>query len=240
MPGLFTLLALVLKDVSVFVSYVKNNAFPLPLSPDEEKECIARMMDGDTEARNQLIEHNLRLVAHLAKKFESTGEDSDDLISIGTIGLIKAVENYHPGRGTKLATFAARCVENEILMYLRSSRKFKRDAYLYDPIGYDKEGNEMTLVDLLGTEADEIVNQVDFSWEREKVYQNLPHLQSREREVICKRFGIPDGEEKTQREIASELGISRSYVSRIERKALTKLYQEMRSNRVGQAGPATQ
>lgn len=240
MSGLFTILALVLKDVSLFVSYVKNNAFPLPLSADEEYRCIVRFARGDLEARNQLIEHNLRLVAHLVKKFESTGEDQDDLISIGTIGLIKAVERYHPDRGTKLATFAARCVENEILMYLRSTRKFKRDAYLFDPIGVDKEGNDMTLVDLLGTDPDEIVDQVDFAWEKQKVYQHLPDLPSREREVICKRFGIPDGEEKTQREIAQELGISRSYVSRIERKALTKLYEEMRGTRgLGGVDPVT-
>lgn len=231
MTGLLTILALVLKDLSLFVSYVKNNAFPLPLSAEEEAHCIERMGQGDEVARNQLIEHNLRLVAHLVKKFESTGEDTDDLISIGTIGLIKAVESYRPNRGTKLATFAARCVENEILMYLRSSKKFRRDAYLYDPIGTDKEGNEMTLADLLGSDPDEIVDQVDFSWEKEKVYQHLPTLPRREREVLCKRFGIPDGEEMTQREIATEMGISRSYVSRIERKALTKLYDQMRAGK---------
>lgn len=231
MPGLFTLLALVLKDVSVFVSYVKNNAFPHPLSAQEEALCITKMTEGDVDARNKLIEHNLRLVAHLSKKYESTGEDPDDLISIGTIGLIKAVERYHPDRGTKLATFAARCIENEILMYLRSSKKYRRDTSLYDPIGTDKEGNEMTLVDLLGTEPDAVIDHVDFRWEKQKMYDNLPVLGERELEVICKRFGIPDGEEKTQREIASELGISRSYVSRIERKALNKLYDQMRSGR---------
>lgn len=231
MAGLLTLLALVLKDVAVFVSYVRNNAFPLPLSPTEEAGCIERMRAGDPEARNQLIEHNLRLVAHLVRKYEGTGEDPDDLISIGTIGLIKAVENYHPNRGTKLATFAARCVENEILMYLRSNKKHRRDTSLHDPIGTDKEGNEMTLADLLGSDPDEIIDEVDFRWEKQKVYANLPTLGNREREVICKRFGIPDGEERTQREIAVEMGISRSYVSRIERRALDKLYDQMRSGR---------
>ncbi|MBX5437680.1 MAG: RNA polymerase sporulation sigma factor SigK [Alicyclobacillaceae bacterium] len=229
MPGLLTLLALVLKEVAVFVSHVKNNAFPQPLSAEEEAAYIERMNQGDMEARNKLIEHNLRLVAHLVKKFETTGEDPEDLISIGTIGLIKAVESYRPNRGTKLATFAARCVENEILMYLRSTKKFRRDAYLYDPIGTDKEGNEMTLADLLGSDPDEIVEQVDFAWERKKVYENLPNLPPREREVICKRFGLPDGEEQTQREIARQMGISRSYVSRIERRALNKLYDQMRA-----------
>lgn len=228
MPGMLALLVLVLKDVSVFVSYVKNNAFPQPLTGDEEALCIASMTAGDTAARNKLIEHNLRLVAHLVKKFESSGNDPDDLISIGTIGLVKAVESYRPNRGTKLATYAARCIENEILMYLRSNKKHRRETFLSDPIGKDKDGNEMTLVDLLGSPPDEVVDIVDLSWERQKIYENLPFLEARERDVICKRFGLPDGEEKTQREIAVELGISRSYVSRIERKALNKLYESMR------------
>lgn len=231
MSGFLTLLALVLKDVSVFVSYVKNNAFPQPLTAEEEASCILRMSAGDEEARNQLIEHNLRLVAHLAKKFEGAGEDQDDLISIGTIGLIKAVESYHVDRGTKLATFAARCINNEILMYLRSNKRHRRDASLHDPIGTDKDGNEMTLVDLLGTDPDDVINEVDFTWEKQKIYDNLPLLPSREREVLCKRFGIPDGEERTQREIAAELGISRSYVSRIERKALNQLYDQLRDGK---------
>ena len=231
MPGLLTLLAFVLKDVSVFVSYVKNNAFPQPLESEQEATYIAQMGAGDETARDKLIEHNLRLVAHLAKKYEGSGEESDDLISIGTIGLIKAVENYRPNRGTKLATFAARCIENEILMYLRSTKKHRRDTSLYDPIGTDKDGNEMTLVDLLGTDPDEVVDQVDLTWEKQKILATLPTLEQREQEVILKRFGIVDGEERTQREIAAELGISRSYVSRIERKALDKLYSEMRTGR---------
>ncbi|QSO46137.1 RNA polymerase sporulation sigma factor SigK [Alicyclobacillus mengziensis] len=228
MPGLFTLLTLVLKDIVVFVSYVKHNAFPAPLSAEEEADCIARMTEGDREARDKLIEHNLRLVAHLAKRFDTSGHDSEDLISIGTIGLIKAVESYRPNHGTKLATFAARCINNEILMYLRSTKKHRRHTSLSEPIGTDKDGNEMTLADLLGTEPDEVIDTVDLSWERQKVYESLPTLPDREREVIMKRFGIPDGEERTQREIATELGISRSYVSRIERKALNQLYDQMR------------
>lgn len=230
MPGLLALLALVLKDVSVFVSYVKHNAFPLPLTAEEEADCLRRMRTGDGAARNELIEHNLRLVAHLAKRFDGA-EDVDDLISIGTIGLIKAVERYQSDHGTKLATFAARCINNEILMYLRSNKKHRRDASLNDPIGADKDGNEMTLIDLLGTDPEQVVNAVDFSWERQKIYENLPQLPSREREVLYKRFGILDGEERTQREIAKELGISRSYVSRIERKALTDLHERMRAGK---------
>jgi RNA polymerase sporulation-specific sigma factor len=227
-PGLIALLALVLKDVSVFVSYVKNNAFPKPLNAQEEAKCLARFASGDALARNQLIEHNLRLVAHVAKKFETSNEDTDDLISIGTIGLIKAIESYKVGKGTKLATYAARCIENEILMYLRSTKKHRRDTLLSEPIGTDKDGNEMTLADMLGSDPDEVIDVVDFTWEKQKIYENLPELAAREREVICKRFGLPDGEERTQREIAAELGISRSYVSRIEHKALSKLYERMR------------
>lgn len=229
MTGLFTLLAMMLKDVSIFVSLVKHHSFPQPLSAEEEAKCLHKLECGDDYARNLLIEHNLRLVAHLAKKYESSGEDSDDLISIGTIGLIKAIESYKRGKGTKLATYAARCIENEILMYLRSTKKHRRDAFLSDPIGIDKDGNEMTLVDLLGSDPDEVVEIVDLSWEKQKMYEVLPSLASREREVLCKRFGLPDGEERTQREIAQELGISRSYVSRIEHKALHKLYEQMRN-----------
>lgn len=227
MPGLLALLALVLKDVSVFVSYVKNNAFPKPLSAEEEAKSIERMMGGDEAARNQLIEHNLRLVAHLVKKYETSGEDPEDLISIGTIGLIKGIESYRQGKGTKLATYAARCIENEILMHLRANKKHKRDAFLSDPIGTDKDGNEMTLADMLGSDPDEVIDMVDLTWEKQKMYEHLPALAVREREVLCKRFGLPNGEERTQREIAAELGISRSYVSRIEQRALTKLYERM-------------
>ncbi|QQE81341.1 RNA polymerase sporulation sigma factor SigK [Alicyclobacillus sp. SO9] len=234
MTGLFAVLTMILKDISLFVSYVKHNAFPQPLSGKEEAKLVERMQQGDETARNNLIEHNLRLVAHLAKKFDTTGEDSEDLISIGTIGLIKAVERYTPDRGTKLATFAARCIDNEILMYLRSNKKRKKDVSLEDPIGADKEGNEMTLSDLLGSDPDDVVDTVDLSWEKQKMYEILPMLATREREVLCKRYGLPNGREYTQREIAKELGISRSYVSRIERKALDKLNTHMKTgSRIG-------
>jgi len=235
-PGLLTLLALVFKDVSLFVSYVKQGAFPHPLSPEEEERAIRDYLAGDADARNRLIEHNLRLVAHLAKKYESSGEEMDDLISIGTIGLIKAVESYRPDKGTKLATYAARCIENEILMYLRSSKKHRRDAFLSDPVGTDKDGNEMTLADLLGSDPDDVIDAVDMSWEKQKMFECLPLLTPREREVLCKRFGLPDGEERTQREIAKELGISRSYVSRIEQKAIVKLYENMRQRKPAGSG----
>lgn len=210
----------------VFVSYVKNNAFPQPLSEEEEKKYLDKLHAGDQKARNILIEHNLRLVAHIVKKFENTGEDTEDLISIGTIGLIKGVESYSAGKGTKLATYAARCIENEILMHLRSLKKTKKDVSLHDPIGTDKEGNEITLIDVLGTEADDVIQRVQLKIEKSKIYQHIHILDEREQEVIRGRFGLDNGEERTQREIARKLGISRSYVSRIEKRALMKLFHE--------------
>lgn len=165
---------------------------------------------------------------HNLKKFDNTGEDMEDLISIGTIGLIKAIKSYRPNKGTKLATFAARCIENEILMHLRSLKKTRKDVSLRDPIGTDKEGNEITLIDILGSEADDVIKEVDLKIEKSKIYRNLDILDDREKEVVVGRFGLDTGgEERTQREIAKEeLGISRSYVSRIEKRALMKLYHE--------------
>lgn len=163
---------------------------------------------------------------HNLKKFENTGEDSEDLISIGTIGLIKAIESYQVEKGTKLATYAARCIENEILMHLRSLKKTKKDVSLHDPIGTDKEGNEITLIDVLGTETDAVVDAVQLKLESNKIYQHIHILDDREKEVIIGRFGLDQDKEKTQREIARELGISRSYVSRIEKRALMKLFNE--------------
>jgi RNA polymerase sporulation-specific sigma factor len=165
---------------------------------------------------------------HNLKKFDNTGEDMEDLISIGTIGLIKAIESYRPNKGTKLATFAARCIENEILVHLRSLKKTRKDVSLHDPIRTDKEGNEITLIDILGSEADDVIKEVDLKFEKSKIYRNLDILDDREKEVVVGRFGLDTGgEERTQREIAKEeLGISRSYVSRIEKRALMKLYHE--------------
>ncbi|MBA4550709.1 RNA polymerase sporulation sigma factor SigK [Thermoactinomyces vulgaris] len=230
MPGMLTAMAFMVKELIAFVSYIKNNAFPHPLSSEEEEKALKAMARGDTKARNKLIEHNLRLVAHIVKKFENTGEDNEDLISIGTIGLIKAIESYQMGKGTKLATYAARCVENEILMYLRSLKKSRKDVSLHDPIGTDKEGNEITLIDILGTRADDVVKQVEMQIERRNIYQHIHILDDREQEVIRARFGLGGEREKTQREIAKELGISRSYVSRIEKRALIKLFHEFYRN----------
>lgn len=226
MSGILTAIGLLWKELIFLVSYVKNNAFPQPLSPEDEKKYLKKMADGDDEARNILIEHNLRLVAHIVKKFENTGEDSEDLISIGTIGLIKAIESYSTGKGTKLATYAARCIENEILMHLRALKKTKKDVSLHDPIGQDKEGNEISLMDVLKSDAEDIFETIQLNMELEKVKAYIDVLDDREREVIIGRFGLNLEKERTQREIAKELGISRSYVSRIEKRALMKMFHE--------------
>lgn len=226
MSGVLTALGYFVKELFFLVSYVKNNAFPQPLSAAEERKYLRLMAEGDEHARNMLIEHNLRLVAHIVKKFENTGEDPEDLISIGTIGLIKAIESYSEGKGTKLATYAARCIENEILMHLRALKKTKKDISLHDPIGQDKEGNEISLIDILKSEADDVIDTIQLSMELEKVRKYICVLDDREKEVIVGRFGLDLKEEKTQREIAKELNISRSYVSRIEKRALMKMFHE--------------
>nr|WP_239582841.1 RNA polymerase sporulation sigma factor SigK [Bacillus tianshenii] len=215
-----------IKELIFLVSYVKNNAFPQPLSSADEAKYLKLMAGGNEHARNMLIEHNLRLVAHIVKKFENTGEDSEDLISIGTIGLIKAIESFHSGKGTKLATYAARCIENEILMHLRALKKTKKDVSLHDPIGQDKEGNEISLIDVLKSESEDVIDTIQLNMELEKIKEYIDVLDDREREVIVGRFGLDLKDEKTQREIAKELGISRSYVSRIEKRALMKMFHE--------------
>ncbi|MED4312242.1 RNA polymerase sporulation sigma factor SigK [Heyndrickxia coagulans] len=226
MSGILTAVSYMMKELVFLVSYVKNNAFPQPLSASEERKYLKRMAEGDADARNILIEHNLRLVAHIVKKFENTGEDTEDLISIGTIGLIKAIESYSEGKGTKLATYAARCIENEILMHLRALKKTKKDVSLHDPIGQDKEGNEISLIDVLQSEAEDVFDTIQLNMELEKVKQFFDILDEREKQVITGRFGLNLKKEKTQREIAKELGISRSYVSRIEKRALMKMFHE--------------
>lgn len=226
MSSLLSGLALIFKEIIFLVSYVRNNAFPQPLSQAEEKKYLQLMARGDRNARNVLIEHNLRLVAHIVKKFENTGEDQEDLISIGTIGLIKAIESFSEDKGTKLATYAARCIENEILMHLRTLKKTKKDISLHDPIGQDKEGNEISLIDVLKSDSEDVIDTIQLNMELEKVKQYIDVLDNREREVIIGRFGLGMNKEKTQREIAKELGISRSYVSRIEKRALMKMFHE--------------
>jgi RNA polymerase sporulation-specific sigma factor len=225
--GFIALVALsVLKGISLLLSYITNNTFPQPLSEEEEQKYLELWQQGDQKARNILIEHNLRLVAHITKKFENTGEDNDDLISIGTVGLIKAINTYNMNKGTKLATYAARCIENEILMHLRATKKNRSEVSLYDPIGTDKEGNEIALIDVLGSDQD-VAEIVENSYERQRVMQKVNVLTPREKKVLAMRFGLFQGLRRTQRDIARKMGISRSYVSRIEKKAIQKLLKEL-------------
>lgn len=218
--------AAVLKGSIFLFGYLNNQVFPQPLAEEEEKMYLEKLKNGSEEARNKLIEHNLRLVAHVVRKYENSGEDMEDLISIGTIGLIKAIRTYNDDRGVKLATYAARCIENEVLMHLRNIKKVKQEVFLYDPIGYDKEGNEISLIDVL-TADNEIIETVEAKLQEEKVRGNLDVLSRRERQVIEMRYGLFNGLKETQREIAKKLGISRSYVSRIEKRALRKLIKEI-------------
>ncbi|NLB53528.1 MAG: RNA polymerase sporulation sigma factor SigK, partial [Syntrophomonadaceae bacterium] len=203
-----------------------NQVFPHPLEEEEEKNYLELMKNGSEEARNKLIEHNLRLVAHVVRKYDTSGEDMEDLISIGTIGLIKSIKTYNEERGVRLATYAARCIENEVLMHLRNIKKLKKEVSIYDPIGYDKEGNEISLIDVLTTD-NEIVEFVEAKLQEEKIRGKIDILSNRERQVIEMRYGLFDGLKETQREIARKLGISRSYVSRIEKRALKKLIKEI-------------
>lgn len=209
---------------------ISNQAFPNPLSPEEEDHYLSLMAEGDKEAREKLIEHNLRLVAHIVKKYQNQTDDKEDLISIGTIGLIKAIDSFSPDKGTKLATYAARCIDNEILMLFRSTKKMRNDVSLYDPIGYDKEGNEICLIDVVKDENKDLNDIIIQQLAIEKIERNLKTLTQRERDIIVRRFGLENHEEETQQEIAKSYGISRSYVSRIEKRALMKLYREFIKN----------
>ncbi len=217
------------KGLMLLVSYVtSSNAFPLPFSEEEEQKYLLQMEQGDEIARNLLVERNLRLVAHIVKKFDNTGEDIDDLISIGTIGLIKAINTFDRTQGTRLATYAARCIENEILMFLRTTRRTRSEVSLYEPIGVDKEGNEISLMEILGTSVDAVPEMIELRFEQQKLLEKMKNLGWRERKVLELRYGLRDGIKKTQREISKMLGISRSYVSRIEKRALHQLYNELR------------
>lgn len=207
---------------------INSNSFPKPLSSEEEAIYLERYQKGDEEAKKVLIERNLRLVAHIVKKYNNTGLEMDDLISIGTIGLIKGITTFKIDKGVKLATYSARCIENEILMTIRSTKKQKIEFSIHEPIGSDKEGNEINLLDILGTESDDVLNQVDLRIETSKLNHCIDQvLKGREKAIIQLRYGLVDGDPKTQREIAAMLGISRSYVSRIETRAIEKLNKAM-------------
>ncbi|HIT06979.1 MAG TPA: RNA polymerase sporulation sigma factor SigK [Candidatus Scybalocola faecipullorum] len=202
-------------------------SFPKPMTAQEELECISRYRAGDIEAKNLLIEKNLRLVAHIVKKYTVSGRDQEELISVGIVGLVKAVNTFDADKGHKLVTYAARCIENEILMLLRSERRQGREVSLYDPIGTDKEGNEINLLDIIESEETDIVERMVFAGNVKKMYRLIDELlTAREREIICLRYGLYQKKPVTQREIAGMFGISRSYVSRIEKRALEKLRAE--------------
>jgi len=227
---LFNLLSII-KDMIFFTGSYGNNVFPPPLSNEEEDKYVDLMLNGDKNARSKLIEHNLRLVAHIVKKFDNKSTDTDDLISIGTIGLIKGIDTYKKTPKVKITTYAARCIQNEILMYYRSNKKNQLTVSLNDSIGYDKEGNEINLADLLEDKQDDIVDKLQIKDNIELLNKYLNKLNDREKEIIVKRYGLNNRKDLTQKEIAEELGISRSYVSRIEKRALTKILREFIKNK---------
>ena len=205
--------------------------FPKPLTAREERECLDRYQEGDQEARATLIERNMRLVAHVAKKYQNTDYDMEALLSVGTIGLIKAVNTFHTDRGSRLATYAAKCVENEILMLLRANKKYSKEVSLFEPIGVDKDGETVSLVDVIEMENKEALETIILSQDIRELYDAFDHcLRDTEKKVIGMRYGLYGGKEHTQREIADMLGISRSYVSRIEKKSIEKLRMEFEKN----------
>lgn len=221
-----------LKQMLFFTGSYSNNVFPEPLSEQEEAECIVKMQAGDSESRNKLIEHNLRLVAHIVKKFEVNGADTDDLIGIGTIGLIKGVDSFHNDKNIKLTTYVAKCIQNEILMYFRSIKgENVKNVSLNDSIGYDKDGNEISLMEMIKDNTEDFAVSLQTKDNIELLNDYLKVLTKREKEIIVKRYGLMNQKEMTQKEIAKEFSISRSYVSRIEKRALTKILREFIKNK---------
>ena len=219
-----------LKECLFFTTSYSINVFPEPLSDEEEQNAIIQAKQGDKNARNKLIEHNLRLVAHIVKKYENYKMNADDLISIGTIGLIKAVDSFSPNKGVKLNTYAARCAENEILMFIRSNKKNINNISLNDSLGFDKDGNEITLSDVLKDEKEDFTEDILLKDNINNLKKYINVLTDRERKIIIMRYGLLNTEEYTQKEIAKKLKISRSYVSRIEKRALIKLLREFIKN----------
>ena len=220
------LLKLLFGDLSIFTASYSNNVFPDPLTKEDEERYIELHLKGDKEARNKLIEHNLRLVAHIVKKYDSRQEDTDDLISIGTIGLIKGVDSFSNKHGTKITTYCARCIENEILMYFRSNNKNLKNVSLNESVGFDKDGNEITILDVLKAPKPDYVDEINKKNNIKLLKDYLDTLTKREKEIIIKRYGLNNNPKQTQKMIAKELKISRSYVSRIEKRALTKILRE--------------
>lgn len=219
-----------LKSAVFVVGYIQgSNLFPEPLSSEEERQCLEQMAKGDEEARNMLIERNLRLVAHVAKKYSTSHVDQDDLISIGTIGLIKGINSFKLEKGSKLSTYVSRCIDNEILMHLRATKKLNSEVYLNEPIGKDKDDNVVTLQEVLENDERNIEDEVDLKMKIKLLYGKIKEvLKDREKTIIELRFGLDGHKPKTQHEIAEMMGISRSYVSRIETKAISKLAKEIK------------
>ncbi len=226
---MFTMLfSFLCSNLLYFALHIEGHgSFPKPLSPKREQECFERMAAGDESARTELIEHNLRLVAHIIKKYYASSNDQDDLISIGTIGLVKAVNTFQNSKGTRFATYASRCIENEILMYFRNLKKSAGDVYISDPIDTDKDGNALTMMDIISDDEESMVDSLDLKFRSQQLYEYIQKcLSSRERTIIVLRYGLGGQKALTQREVAKKLGISRSYVSRIEKKALLALRGE--------------
>ncbi len=221
-----------LQQMLFFTGSYSNNVFPEPLNEDEEKKYLEKMHQGDEDARNKLIEHNLRLVAHIVKKFETKTDETDDLISIGTIGLIKGVDSYDMNKNIKLTTYIAKCIQNEILMYFRSVKGENiKNISLNDSIGHDKDGNEISLMEVIKDNTEDFANKIQTKDDMMLVNDYLKLLTKREKEIIAKRYGLMNRKEQTQKDIAHEMNISRSYVSRIEKRALTKILKEFIKNK---------
>ncbi len=229
MLSLLSCVFYMMSEAVFLVSYVSGTAsFSKPLSAKEEAQYIEKYQNGDTDAKNILIERNLRLVAHIAKKYTLKGYDNDDIISIGTIGLIKAIGSFKPEKGVGLSTYAARCIENEILMAIRSGKKLQNEVFLHEPVGRDKEGKEVTIIDKLGTDEEEVFEEVDLKLKIVELYNAMKSaLNKREKKIIELRYGLCGCDALTQMEISKMMGISRSYVSRIEKKAIKKLCRKM-------------
>ncbi len=231
MNKIFLLINKLLSKIKILkprVHYIGgNDALPPPLKKDEEEELLQKLATEGDKVRDILIERNLRLVVYIARKFENTGVGVEDLISVGTIGLIKAVNTFNPEKKIKLATYASRCIENEILMYLRRNSKIKAEVSFYEPLNIDWDGNELLLSDILGTENDTVYNLIEDEVDKQLLFLALKHLNDREKEIVRLRFGLNGYNEKTQKEVADMLGISQSYISRLEKKIINRLKKEI-------------
>lgn len=228
---MLTWLISIVKNIMFLAGSYSNTVFLEPLSKEEEEKAIDKMILGDKQARSDLIEHNLRLVAHIVKKFECRDIETDDLISIGTIGLIKGIDSFTKDKDTKITTYVARCIENEILMYFRSIKKYYNTVSLDDTIGYDKDGNVIALIDVIKDKDKTLDEQVDFKENVNLINKYMNKLNKREKGIIIKRYGLNNTKEMTQKDIAEDLHISRSYVSRIEKRAITKILREFMKNK---------